>query len=207
VRLDYTFENAVTLRFALTLVAASLLAATPFFIAGMVITLVARHTAALAAIGIVLGSATSLYYLPSPLDAPMVADRWTPLSRVVGHRSTGSRDFGIVTYDRDFATVPPHRRGDPLPDWRRLRLGPQSVGFVMARRGRVLVIGGGGRDMPMRSPPDSGESTSSSGTAQSARSWTATSGRPSGVHTACPECTCASETGARRLQGRTGATK
>ncbi|MBD0281637.1 MAG: hypothetical protein ICV69_05520 [Thermoleophilaceae bacterium] len=206
VKLDYTFENSVTVQFTLTLTAASLLSATPFFLAGMVITLVVtRYTAsihrvyaydlvgagagalvivpmmwrltaptilvalglvaavaavlvasrprrrriavgaiALAAISIMLAAVTSVYYLPTALEAPNVADRWTPLSRVVGYPSTGSPDFGIVTYDRDFATVPRHRRGEPLPDWRRLRLGPQSVGFAMAPRGRVLIIGGGG---------------------------------------------------------------
>jgi hypothetical protein len=205
VRLDYTFESSLTLRFALTLTLASLLAAVPFFLAGMVITLaITRYTrwihriyacdllgAGLGAVVIVpamwsvpaplllvslglvagvaavlcaesqgqrragigmtvvaaaafgLGAAGSLYHLPPPLDAETAADRWTPLSRVVGYRSTGP-DFGVVTYDRDFAAVPQHRRGRPLPDWRSLRLGPQSVGFVVAPPGRALIIGGGG---------------------------------------------------------------
>jgi hypothetical protein len=205
VHLDYTFETSVTLSFALTLAAASVLSAIPFFVAGMVITLViTRHTkwidrvyaydlfgaglgallivplmwrvpaptllialgllaalavvlladderarriglglAAIVGIAIVLASVTDAYHLRPALGGDPAADRWTPLSRVVGYPS-GPAEFGVLTYDRDFATVPRHRRGEPLPDWRTLKLGPQSIGFAMAPRGRVLVIGGGG---------------------------------------------------------------
>ncbi|HVE69522.1 MAG TPA: hypothetical protein VNB64_13175 [Solirubrobacteraceae bacterium] len=45
VRLDYTFPNEITVRFALTLAAASVLAAGPFFVAGVVIALaITRYT-------------------------------------------------------------------------------------------------------------------------------------------------------------------
>jgi hypothetical protein len=205
VRLDYTFGSSITLRFALTLALASVLAAVPFFLAGMVITLaITRYTrwihrvyacdllgagvgalvivpamwrvpaplllvaiglvaaiaavlcaespgwrraglgaSALAAAAVGAGAVSSVYDLPPALDAEPVADRWTPLSRVVGYRGTGP-DFGVVTYDRDFAPVPEHRRGRPLPDWRSLALGPQSAGFTLAPPGRAMVIGGGG---------------------------------------------------------------
>jgi hypothetical protein len=206
VRLDYAFESSITLRFALTLALASLLAAVPFFSAGMVIALaITRYTrwinrvyacdlvgagvgalavvpamwrvpaplllvalgmvaaaaavlcaespawrragigaSALAAAGVGAGAATSLYDLPPAIAGEPVADRWTPLSRVLGYRSTGSPDFGVLTYDRDYAPVPRRRRGAAMPDWRSLRLGPQSAGFALAPPGRVLIIGGGG---------------------------------------------------------------
>ena len=205
VRLDYSFESSITLRFALTLALASLVASVPFFSAGMAITLaITRNTRwvhrvyasdllgaglgalaivplmwsvpaplLLAALGFVaalatllcadsrawrqraavvisvavvavaLGATTSLYELRPAVDGNPVADRWTPLSRVVGY-ATGSARFGTLTYDRDYAPVPRHRRGEPLPDWRSLELGPQSIGFQIAPPGRTLVIGGGG---------------------------------------------------------------
>jgi hypothetical protein len=99
---------------------------------------------AFAAVAVGLGAATSLYELPPAIDGDPVADRWTPLSRVVGYVSTGSSNFGTLTYDRDYAPVPRHRRGEPLPDWRSLALGPQSIGFEISPPGRALVIGGGG---------------------------------------------------------------
>ena len=206
VRLDFTFQSSVTLGFALTLALVSLLAAVPFFLAGMAITLaIVRYTGwihrvyasdlvgagvgalvivpvmwtvpaplllvslgvlagvaavvcaetprrrkagvvatVIAAAAVVLGAATSLYHLPAALEGEPVADRWTPLSRVVAYRASGPAGFGVLTYDRDYAPVPRHRRGERLPDWRSLKLGPQSVGFAMAPPGRALVIGGGG---------------------------------------------------------------
>jgi hypothetical protein len=98
----------------------------------------------IAAAAVVLGAATSLYHLPAALEGEPVADRWTPLSRVVAYRANGPAGFGVLTYDRDYAPVPRYRRGESLPDWRSLKLGPQSVGFAMAPPGRALVIGGGG---------------------------------------------------------------
>jgi hypothetical protein len=103
---------------------------------------IAVITVALVAVG--LGATTSLYELAPAIEGDTVADRWTPLSRVVGYASTGSPRFGTLTYDRDYAPVPRHQRGEPLPDWRSLQLGPQSIGFEVAPPGRSLVIGGGG---------------------------------------------------------------
>ena len=99
--------------------------------------------AGLATLGVVLSLTTSLYRLPLTFPHP-VTDRWTPLSRVAGYVPSSSSKFAYVTYDRDYAPVPRHPRGQPLPTWRDLRLGPQSIGFAMAPPGRVLVIGGGG---------------------------------------------------------------
>jgi hypothetical protein len=102
---------------------------------------IAGGVGAVCALAVILGATTSLYHLPTPLPGA-VTDRWTPLSRVIGYRQTGP--FGVITYDRDYAPVPRYTRGQPLPDWRSLQLGPQSVGFTFAPRGRVLIIGGGG---------------------------------------------------------------
>jgi len=97
---------------------------------------------------IALAAATSLYHLPPNTTAPEglepVADRWTPLSRVVGYPPPGDAPFALVFYDRVYAPVPVHRRGEPLPDWRDLHLGPQSIGYALTGPGRALVIGGGG---------------------------------------------------------------
>jgi hypothetical protein len=207
VRLDYTFEASVTLRFALTLACASLLSALPFVAAGAFITLaISRYTevihrvyafdlvgaglgallivpalwqvaapllaatlslvavlaallaaerdewrstvlpaAALAVLAVVLGATTSLYHLPTTFpDNRAVADRWNPLSRVVAYSSSRDAKFAVLTYDRDYAPVPRHRQGTAFPNWRQLKLGPQSVGLDLAPRNRVLVIGGGG---------------------------------------------------------------
>ena len=99
--------------------------------------------AAVVVVVVALGAATSLYHLPPPLPGTPAAERWTPISRVDGYRAAGP-GFGVITYDRDYAPVPRHLRTQPLPDWRTLRLGPQSVGFAIAPQGRALVIGGGG---------------------------------------------------------------
>jgi Spermidine synthase len=73
-----------------------------------------------------------------------VADRWTPLSRVIAYPPPPGGAFGVVTYDRVPAFVPRYRRGGPLPGWKALKLGPQSVGYALTGPGRALVIGGGG---------------------------------------------------------------
>jgi SAM-dependent methyltransferase len=95
----------------------------------------------------VLASSTSAYFLPPQRAVTpgvhLVADRWTPLSRVVGYAPVTART-GEVTYDRDAALVPRYRRGAPVPDWRALSLGPQSIGFELAGPGRALIVGGGG---------------------------------------------------------------
>ena len=207
VRLDYSFESSLTLRFALTLSLASIVASVPFFCAGMAITLAITHNTrwihrvyASDLLGAGLGA---LVVVPADVEhsgsvaarrawsgggprnrslrrldrlateghrAHHRRPRWrsalapphrstslrprstaTP-SRIAGRRSaewwdiasTGSPRFGALTYDRDYAPVPRHRRGEPLPDWRSLQLGPQSIGFEIAPPGRSLVIGGGG---------------------------------------------------------------
>jgi hypothetical protein len=103
---------------------------------------------AVAAVGVVLASATTLYELPPHTTAPgtvePVSDRWTPLSRVLGYPPAPNARFATVFYDRVYAPVPLRRPGQPLPDWRDLRLGPQSVGYELTGPGRALVIGGGG---------------------------------------------------------------
>ena len=85
--------------------------------------------------------------LPGPFDTDRARRRAS-----AGRRSAGviayppGADGGdaLVSYDQDVAPVPSHRRGAPLPDWRELGLGPQSIGYELAGPGRTLVIGGGG---------------------------------------------------------------
>jgi hypothetical protein len=108
-----------------------------------------RLTLVLAAAGVVLvalSAATDLYRLPGPFD-PMrdpVGEQWTPISRVVAYPPGTNGGDAIVSYDQDVAPVPGHRPGAPLPDWRSLGLGPQSIGYDVTGPGRTLVIGGGG---------------------------------------------------------------
>ncbi len=101
---------------------------------------------AAAAAALVLAGSTSLYQLP-PLTGPEgqapVTDRWTPLSRVLGYAPPNGSDFALIFYDRIYAPVPV-RTGAEIPDWRDLRLGPQSVAYALRPRSRALVIGGGG---------------------------------------------------------------
>ena len=73
-----------------------------------------------------------------------MSDRWTPLSRVLGYAPGEDAEFALLFYDRIYAPVPVRRPGEPLPDWRDLRLGPQSVAYELRPGGRALVIGGGG---------------------------------------------------------------
>jgi Spermine/spermidine synthase domain len=98
--------------------------------------------------GLVVGLATSAFFLPLDNGAPKnlkpVADRWTPLSRVVGYPPPPNLPFGFVFYDKVYAPVIRYHRGDPLPTWRQLHLGPQSIGYALTGPGRALVIGGGG---------------------------------------------------------------
>jgi hypothetical protein len=107
----------------------------------------AAGAAALAALA--LAGLSSLYHLPPHTTAPVglepVSDRWTPLSRVLSYPPPpGGSPFGLIFYDRIYAPVPVRRAGEPVPDWRVLSLGPQSVGFQLTPGGRALVIGGGG---------------------------------------------------------------
>jgi hypothetical protein len=204
VRLDYVYTGIDT-GFALTLAAASALAALPFLAGGVVIALAVRGYArdigtlyafdlagaglgavavvpllwliaaptlivmvaglgavaallfagaapertwalggtAVALVLVVLASATDVYDLKPPGLAP-VADRWTPISRVLGYGALSKSGSGYVTYDRVIGEVVPYRRGEPLPDWRKTQEGPQSVGYQLTGPGRALIIGGGG---------------------------------------------------------------
>jgi spermidine synthase len=204
VRLDYVYTGIDT-GFALTLAAASTLAALPFIAAGLVIALAVRGyarsigtlyafdlagagigavavvpllwlvpaptlvvvVAALGAVAaflfagatpertwalgggglaivlVVLAAATGVYDLKPPGVTP-AADRWTPISRVIGYGPLGGSRSGFVTYDRVIGEVVPYHRGDPLPDWRKTQEGPQSVGYRLTGPGRTLIIGGGG---------------------------------------------------------------
>jgi hypothetical protein len=74
-----------------------------------------------------------------------VSDRWTPLNRVVGYPPPGDRGrLAYVFYDSVYTPAMVRRPGQPLPDWKPLRLGPQSIGYALTGPGRALVIGGGG---------------------------------------------------------------
>ena len=101
-----------------------------------------------AVVAVVLAAATPLYDLPphtTAQDDEPVSERWTPLSRVLGYAPPGAGSpIAPVFYDRIYAPVPVREPGTPLPDWRALSLGPQSVGYAVAGPGRTLVIGGGG---------------------------------------------------------------
>jgi len=97
----------------------------------------------LALLLVVLAAATDAYDLKPPGVEP-VADRWTPISRVIGYGPLSRTGSGFVTYDRVIGEVVPYRRGEPLPDWRRTQEGPQSVGYELTGPGRTLIIGGGG---------------------------------------------------------------
>ena len=92
---------------------------------------------------VVLAAAAGLYDLKPPGPEPL-ADRWTPISRVLGYGPLGQTQSGFVTYDRVIGEIIPHRRGDPLPDWRETQEGPQSVGYRLTGPGHTLIIGGGG---------------------------------------------------------------
>jgi hypothetical protein len=102
--------------------------------------------AAVAAVLVILSATTSLYRLPGPFDSvrQATAEHWTPISRVVAYPPGKGGGDAIVSYDQDVAPVPTHRPGTPLPDWRSLGLGPQSIGYELSGPGDALVIGGGG---------------------------------------------------------------
>ncbi len=76
--------------------------------------------------------------------AKQVADVWTPLSRVIGYAPLPGAPFATLFYDKVYAPVAVYRRGTPMPDWRKLRLGPQTIGYAMTPHRNALVIGGGG---------------------------------------------------------------
>ena len=99
---------------------------------------------AAAAVLVALSAATDLYHLDPVTKGRPVADRWTPLSRVVGYAPQRGSRYAILFYDRVYAPVPVHRPGTPYPTARQLGLIPQSIGYGLAGPGRALVIGGGG---------------------------------------------------------------
>ena len=109
---------------------------------------VASGLLALTVAAVVLAGTTSAYE-PKPASAygatvDPVSDRWSPLSRVLGYSAEKSAPYALVWYDRLYAPVPQYTRGEQMPDWRELRVGPQSLGYVFGGRDRSLVIGGGG---------------------------------------------------------------
>ncbi len=108
----------------------------------------AAGAAAIAALATVLAATTDLYELPPHTTASAgekpLSVRWTPLTRVLAYPPPGDAKIAPLFYDRIYAPVAVRRPGDPIPDWRQLSLGPQSVGYELSGPGRTLVIGGGG---------------------------------------------------------------
>jgi hypothetical protein len=92
----------------------------------------------------ILAGSTRLYEPAPAYESGVVSDRWTPISRVVGHGARPSDRFTRLYYDRGGAPVARYDRGGPMPGWRDLGLGPQSLGYVFGGRDRGLIIGGGG---------------------------------------------------------------
>ena len=102
---------------------------------------------AVGVVGVAIAAQTELYE-PKPVDVPAdvepIADRWTPLSRVLGYGAAPEGSFAPLYYDRVAAPVARYRRGGSIPDWRDLGLGVSSLGYAMGNRDRALIIGGGG---------------------------------------------------------------
>jgi hypothetical protein len=102
----------------------------------------------IAAVATLLAATTDLYELPPHTTASAgeqpLSVRWTPLTRVLAYPPPGDAKIAPLFYDRIYAPVAVRRPGDPIPDWRQLSLGPQSVGYELSGPGRTLVIGGGG---------------------------------------------------------------
>jgi hypothetical protein len=99
--------------------------------------------AAAAALLVVLAAAAGAYDVKPPGPTPL-AERWTPISRVLGYGPLGDSKSGFVAYDQVIGEVVPYRRGEPLPDWRETQEGPQSIGYRLTGPGDTLIIGGGG---------------------------------------------------------------
>jgi hypothetical protein len=93
---------------------------------------------------VVISAATDLYHLDPVTKGKTVADRWTPLSRVIGYPPPSGSHYAILFYDRVYAPVPVWQRGTAYPDAKELGLIPQSIGYGVTGPGRALVIGGGG---------------------------------------------------------------
>ncbi|HEX6583220.1 MAG TPA: hypothetical protein VF056_06415 [Thermoleophilaceae bacterium] len=108
----------------------------------------AAGAAVLAAVATLLAATTDLYELPPHTTAAEgeqpLSVRWTPLTRVLAYPPPGDARIAPLFYDRIYAPVAVRRPGDPIPDWRQLSLGPQSVGYELTGPGTTLVIGGGG---------------------------------------------------------------
>jgi hypothetical protein len=116
-----------------------------------------RHRGASTAAGIVIAAAlvvvilssmTSILYLAPRYGlqedrAVEVADRWTPLARVLGYEFPGNDEFAGLFYDRVYAPVKIVQPGE-VPDWRALGTGPQGIAYKLTGPGRALVVGGGG---------------------------------------------------------------
>jgi len=108
----------------------------------------AAGAAVLAAVATLLAATTDLYELPPHTTAAEgeqpLSVRWTPLTRVLAYPPPGDARIAPLFYDRIYAPVAVRRSGGPIPDWRQLSLGPQSVGYELTGPGTTLVIGGGG---------------------------------------------------------------
>jgi hypothetical protein len=94
---------------------------------------------------LVVAMATSIVSVPRNYFGAQytnISEKWTPLSRVLGY-DFGSGKGGAIVYDQAWAPVPAIVDGE-IPDWKKLSLGPQSIGFNMEKGGRALIIGGGG---------------------------------------------------------------
>ncbi len=100
----------------------------------------------LSSLMLVVSLATPVLYLGGglPEDVRVLADRWTPLARVMGMHAESNDRFAAVVYDRVYAPVPIVADPDRLPNWRDLVTGPQSIGYQLTGPGEALVIGGGG---------------------------------------------------------------
>jgi hypothetical protein len=93
---------------------------------------------------VAISAGTDLYHLDPVTKGKTVADRWTPLSRVIGYPPRPGSRYALLFYDRVYAPVPVHQHGTPYPTTRELGLIPQSIGYALTGPGRALVIGGGG---------------------------------------------------------------
>ena len=93
---------------------------------------------------VAISAATDLYHLDPVTKGRTVADRWTPLSRVIGYPPKAGSRYAILFYDRVYAPVPVWHRGTQWPYAKELGLIPQSIGYGVTGPGRALVIGGGG---------------------------------------------------------------
>jgi hypothetical protein len=92
---------------------------------------------------VTLSATTNAFHLGTYGQKPAV-ERWTPLNRVLGYLPGPKLINGDVVYDRNFGEIIPYHRGGPLPSWRLLQEGPQTIGYSLTPHGDSLVIGGGG---------------------------------------------------------------